>query len=210
MSVNHNFSKYYNNEKFSDFIISIKSDDDCIPPSKIWVHSIIMGSVSPLFETWFSSSLRNNNIFEITHHTVDAVEYAIKWVYGYPDEITTKEQYKNVIAVSHFLQLKLFNILANEYTFDMRIDLIYDLHFTIVEVIQMACLYSSKDLLYVAMKMCSDACRGTGEVIVDFSELTSSECTMFFTKWRRYDGYIQNIRFLSVNGRVIGLKHHLP
>ena len=179
----NNFTKYYNNEKFSDMRIRTTNGD-------IWVHSIIMSSSSSVFETYLSSSLNKNNIFELIDHDTDAVEYVLKWIYSSGEDVNieTKEQYINVLAVSNFLGLRLTSIISGgsyrEYVLYFR----NKLGFTTVELIQLAHLYNNNMLIQCAASLYYSM-RFDLDDVIDFSELSLSEYTMFYAicKCRNYD-----------------------
>lgn len=177
---NH-FKDYYNNKEFSDMIIRINNERD------IWAHSIIMAESSPVVKTWITSKLRKNNIFEITDYDNGAVECAIKWIYGwgygYEEKDFDKEQYINVLAVSHYLGLNFFHILTTTYQLgNMKRYLYIQLGMSLVELIRLAYLYDSQDLIFIAVMIYYDICYEL-RTSYNFSDITLDEYKMFYKIW---------------------------
>ena len=176
------FNKYYNNANLSDMVIRVGVYD-------IYVHTIIIASVSYVIETWFDSTLRKNNIFEIIDHTFDVVEYVIRWAYGYVDEITSKEQYINILSLSNFMQMKLFDTLVVMQWQNSEIYCI-----TLTEMIQMAYLYNSNEFWYIIREKCWEM-----KDVICFDKLTNEEYTELYKRTGGcYDRYNNNNDFLCL------------
>ena len=171
MSLLYDFKSYYNNIECSDMII--KSNNN-----KIRAHSVILANASPLFKTWSVSQLKTSNVFIITDHTFDAIEYAIKWIYGYREEITITKLWIDVLAISHFLQLELFNCITNVYRSSLFYQFIVE-DVPLIKTIQLAYLYNSAHILGFAI----DRLHWNTEMDCDLSELSHAEYKMLYTGW---------------------------
>lgn len=184
------FQDLYDNKEDSDIIIKIGT-------KIIYAHKIILKKKSAMFRSNTLWKENQTGVFEFSSCDPQAIEVAIKWIYGIKTNILNTDAFCEIISIANYLQMTDF---LNELTTGPIPSSV-----TFIDLIQLSRLYNSQLLMNRALNKCKSELKSVDKIAeLICKNLSIDEYEAFRSQWiikcySPYALFFFDCRFASAN-----------